>query len=76
MKFDVSFSANEVQVSLTESLRLAEWQSLRLGSPGEPDAFDLLPQIESLVRQFLDGFVAGRDEPRQPDRHLDCSIRQ
>ena len=67
MNFDVSFATNEVRVTLTESLVLPEGQLPCLGSPGEPGAFDLLPQIESLVRQFLDGFVGDRHESKKPD---------
>ena len=60
MKFNVSLASNEVQVTLTEGLRLPEGRSPQLGSPCEPGGFDLLPQIESLVRQFLAGIVADR----------------
>ena len=58
MKFDVCFATDEIRVTLTESLALPEGHSPHLGSPGAPCGFDLLPQIESLVRQFLDGFAS------------------
>ena len=64
MKFDVCFATDEIQITLTESPRLSEGQSPQLGSPGGPAATDLLPQIESLVQKYLNGFVAYRCESR------------
>lgn len=61
MKFDVGFATGEIRVTLTESLTLSEGQSVRLGSPAAQGGFDLLPQLESLVRRFLAGFVVGHD---------------
>ena len=64
MKFDLCFAKDGIQVTLTENLTLLEGQEPRLGLAASPAAFDLLPQIESLARQFLNGFVAGRCESR------------
>jgi hypothetical protein len=64
MKFNIAMSSDEIQVTLTESLKLPEGHSPLLESPDAQAAFGLLPQIESLVRQFLSGFVARRGETR------------
>ena len=63
MKYDLTFTDAEVRVTLTESLALPEGRSLHLGRSGAPSRFDLLPQIQALVREFLSGFVAP-EEPR------------
>ena len=70
MKFDLCLAKDEIQVTLRESLVLLEGQSPRFGSPDGPAATDLLPQIESLVRQFLSGYVVDHGVPRQFDRSL------
>lgn len=62
MKYDLSLTAGEMQVTLTESLTLPEGRSPLLESPDAQEAFALLPQIESLVQQFLSGFAVPRDE--------------
>jgi len=74
MKFDLCFAKEEIRVTLTESLRLPEGQSPRLGSPDGPAATDLLPQIESLVRKFLSGYVVNHDATQQSGRPLDAKI--
>ncbi len=75
MKFDLCLAKDEIRVTLTESLALPEGQSPRLGSPDGPAATDLLPQIESLVRQFLSGYVVDHGALRQfgrPLAHQQC----
>jgi hypothetical protein len=62
MQFDLAVATGEIRVTLTESLKLPEGQSPRLESPAAQGAFDLLPKIESLVRQFLTGFAEPRGE--------------
>lgn len=64
MKYDLCLSEAEIRVTLSESLKLPEGRKLLLESPAARDAFDLLPQIESLLRQFLDGFAEGRGGSR------------
>lgn len=60
MKFNICFTQDEIQLTLTESLRLPEGQTPRLGSPDGPGAADPFPQIESLARQFLRQLLADR----------------
>ncbi len=57
MKYDVCLTSNEVRVTLSESLVLPEGYRAQLGSSDGQAEFDLVPQIEGLVRQFLRGFV-------------------
>ena len=71
MKFELWFAKDEIRVTLTESLKLLEGQTPQLGSPDGPVATDCLPQIESLMRLFLSGYVVDRDAPQLSDRHLD-----
>ena len=63
MKYEVVFPRGEIRLILTESLKLSEGQSANLESAYDRAAFALLPQIQSLVRQFLSGFV-----------EADCSV--
>ncbi len=56
MRFSLEVNPGEVRVMLTESLALPEGQSVLLESCAAQEAYRLLPQIESLVRQFLSGF--------------------
>ena len=72
MKFDVRFTEGEIRLTLTESLALPEGHQAYLESPSAPESFDLLPQIESRVRQFLNGFVERSDEPDKACPARDC----
>ena len=57
MKFNLTLAKDEIHLTLTETLRLPEVQFPLFGSPGGPIPVDLLPQIESLVHQYLRGYV-------------------
>ena len=58
MNIGLRFGEREVQLSLTETLELAEGQQGQIGLARGRDVADLLPQIESLVQEFLSGYVA------------------
>jgi len=53
MKFDICFSQDEIQLTLTENLKLPEGRLSPLESPLDPSAADPFPQIEALAQQFL-----------------------
>ena len=72
MNLKFSFSGKHVKVTLTECLELPEWQKPLVGLSVSKAAFDRLPQIESLVRQFLDGFVADRDASHESCQRPDA----
>jgi hypothetical protein len=64
MKFNLVMERGEIRVTLTESLALPEASEPLLESLAAQESFDLLPQIESLVKRFLAGFEASRDVSR------------
>ncbi|GBF26623.1 hypothetical protein MnTg02_01664 [bacterium MnTg02] len=64
MKFDICFATDEIRLVLTESLKLPEGRVPWLESPAAQAAFDQIPQIESMVRQFLDKFAEDCDGSR------------
>ena len=76
MKYRVTFSSDEVRVTLTESLKLPEGRSLHFGQPDAPNRFDLLPEIQTLVRQFLNGFAVDRGGLQQQFPLPDCRRHQ
>jgi len=77
MQYDIAFTNDDdVRVTLMESLKLSEGQLPHLGRPDAPSRFDLLPEMQALVREFLSGFVADRDGLRQQSPFPDCQRRQ
>lgn len=58
MKYELIFNQDEIQLKLSESLRLAEGQSVQLELPRDPSDAAPLRQIEDQVRLFLKRFVA------------------
>jgi hypothetical protein len=63
MKYDVTFTDSEVRVTLTESLELPEGQKPLLGGLDGRRRFDLLQQIQALVRELLNGFADDHGGP-------------
>lgn len=75
MKYELTFASDEVRVTLTETLKLREGCAPHIGLPGAPGRFELIPQIQDLVREFLNGFVAHHDALQQEAVSLDRQDR-
>ena len=61
MKYDVRFKTDALEVTLTESLPLAEDQLGFLGAISSPRNRERLDQLGDLMREFLEELAADPD---------------